>query len=172
MHGPVEELAILVAIIDTGSFTGAAKRLRYSPPAVTRPLAAVVEHVGTRLIERTTRGLGPTQAGRRFSQRTRALLIEYSDALSEINHEGGSYLARPSGGDSLGGKVVHVQYFGRWEFAHSRACWIGVRGTAARTFCVAGTLSMRSRQRQNAGNFGYMACPSSVRLNANVLGSR
>jgi hypothetical protein len=69
-------------------------------------------------------------------------------------------------------RPVGTQYFGRCEFAHSRACWIGMRGTAARTFCVAGKLSMRSRQRQNAGNFGYMACPSSVRLNANVLGSR
>ena len=70
------------------------------------------------------------------------------------------------------GKFFAAQYFGRCEFAHSRACWIGTRGTAARTFCVAGRLSILSRQRQNAGNFGYMACPSAVRLNANVLGSR
>ena len=54
------------------------------------------------------------------------------------------------------GKVsvaVSDQYFGRCEFAHSRACSIGRRGTAARTFCVAGRLSIRSRHRQNAGKF-------------------
>lgn len=88
----IEELAIFVAIIDTGSLTGAAKRLRYSPPAVTRALAAVEERVGTRLIERTTRRLGPTQAGHRFVERARALLNEYSDALSEVSHEGGAPL--------------------------------------------------------------------------------
>ena len=70
------------------------------------------------------------------------------------------------------GEASSGQYFGRCEFAHSRACSIGTRGTAARTLLVAGRLSMRSRQRQNAGNFGYIDCPSGVRLNANVLGSR
>jgi DNA-binding transcriptional LysR family regulator len=88
----IEELAIFVAIIDTGSLAGAAKRLKHSPPAVTRALAAVEQRVGTRLVERTTRRLAPTQAGRRFAERARALLNDYSGALSEISSDQGAPL--------------------------------------------------------------------------------
>src|SRR4051794_11481432 len=63
-----------------------------------------------------------------------------------------------------------IQYFGRCELAHSRACAIGARGRIARSFFVAARFSMRSRQRQKAGNFGYRSRPSGVRLNAKVLG--
>ena len=63
------------------------------------------------------------------------------------------------------------QYFGRCEFAHSRACSIGSRGgRIARNLRVVGRFSIRSRHRQNAGYLGYMALPSAVRLKANVLG--
>jgi DNA-binding transcriptional LysR family regulator len=88
----IEELAIFVAIVDSGSLAGAAKRLKHSPPAVTRALAAIERRVGTRLIERTTRQLGPTQAGRRFAERARVLLNDYSDALNEISSEQGAPL--------------------------------------------------------------------------------
>jgi DNA-binding transcriptional LysR family regulator len=88
----IEELAIFVAIVDSGSLAGAAKRLKHSPPAVTRALAAIERRVGTRLIERTTRRLGPTQAGRRFAERARVLLHDYSDALNEISSERGAPL--------------------------------------------------------------------------------
>jgi DNA-binding transcriptional LysR family regulator len=88
----IDELAIFVAIIDTGSLAGAAKRLKHSPPAVTRALVAVERRVGTRLVDRTTRRLGPTQAGRRFAERARVLLNDYSDALSEISSNEGAPL--------------------------------------------------------------------------------
>ena len=47
----LEELAVLVAIVDHGSLAGAARRLRRSPPAVTRALAALEDRVGARLVE-------------------------------------------------------------------------------------------------------------------------
>src|SRR4051812_40753373 len=63
------------------------------------------------------------------------------------------------------------QYFGRCEFVHSRACWIGSRGgKIERSLSVVGKFSIRPRHRQNAGYFGYIILPSSVRLKANVLG--
>src|SRR5262245_65168278 len=65
------------------------------------------------------------------------------------------------------------QYFGRCDTAHSRACSIGVRdGRAARYFLTLGNASILSRQLQKAGYLGYMVLPSSVRLNAKVLGSK
>ncbi|MGO4841154.1 LysR family transcriptional regulator, partial [Rhizobiaceae sp. 2RAB30] len=76
-----DELAIFVAIIDEGSLTGAARRLRRSAPAVTRALAALEDRVSARLVERTTRRLSPTAAGRELAERARAILSDYDAAL-------------------------------------------------------------------------------------------
>src|SRR5712691_659417 len=66
-----------------------------------------------------------------------------------------------------------VQYFGRCETAHSRACSIGAwGGNAARRRFTVGNASILSRHRQNAGYFGYMRLPSSVSPKPYVLGRR
>jgi DNA-binding transcriptional LysR family regulator len=75
----------LVAVIDHGSLAAASRRLRQSPPAVTRALAALEDRVGVRLIERTTRRLSATEAGRVFAERARALLNEYDSAVAGLN---------------------------------------------------------------------------------------
>lgn len=79
----LDELAALAAILDSGSLAKAAKRLRRSAPVVTRLLAALEERVGLRLVERTTRRLAPTEAGRALAERARALLSEYDEAVRE-----------------------------------------------------------------------------------------
>jgi DNA-binding transcriptional LysR family regulator len=88
----IEELEIFVAIIEAGSLAGAAKRLKRSPPAVTRALAAIEQRVGRRLVERTTRRLAPTESGRRFAERARVLLLDYSSALGEMIEKEGAPL--------------------------------------------------------------------------------
>lgn len=81
----LEELAILVAIIDHGSLAAAARRLRRSPPAVTRALAALEGRVGIRLVTRTTRRVSPTEVGRSLAERARALLSEYDVAVTGLS---------------------------------------------------------------------------------------
>jgi DNA-binding transcriptional LysR family regulator len=76
----LDELAVLVAVIDEGSLAGAARRLRRSPPAVTRILGTLEDRVGVRLVERTTRRLSPTDAGLLLTERARTLLAEYEAA--------------------------------------------------------------------------------------------
>ena len=78
------ELAVLAAILDTGSLAGAARRLRRSPPAVTRTLATLEERVGTRLLQRSTRQLTPTEAGRRLATHARQLLTDYEQAVTGL----------------------------------------------------------------------------------------
>jgi DNA-binding transcriptional LysR family regulator len=80
----LDELAVFVAILDTGSLAGAARRLRHSPPAVTRALAALEQRTGGRLVERTTRRLAPTASGRHLAEQARALLAGYADATAEL----------------------------------------------------------------------------------------
>lgn len=81
----LDELAVLVAVVDQGSLVGAARRLRRSPPAITRALAALEQRVGARLIERTTRRLSPTGAGRVLAEESRALLSAYDEAVADIS---------------------------------------------------------------------------------------
>ena len=78
----LDELAIFVRIVDEGSLVRAAARLRRSPPAVTRALAALENRVGQRLIDRTTRRLAATEAGRILYDRARALVADYDAATA------------------------------------------------------------------------------------------
>ena len=80
----LDELLVLTTILDAGSLAGAARRLRRSPPAVTRLLAALEQRVGARLVQRTTRQLTPTQAGRRLAAHARQLLADYQQAVGRV----------------------------------------------------------------------------------------
>src|SRR3981189_1063462 len=80
----LQDLAVLVAVIDHGSLAAAARRLRRSPPAVTRALAALEGRGGVRLVERSTRRLCVTEVGRAFAERARALLNEYDSAVGGL----------------------------------------------------------------------------------------
>jgi DNA-binding transcriptional LysR family regulator len=81
----IDELIVFTAIVEAGSLVAAARRLRRSSPAVTRSLAALEQRVGVRLIQRTTRQLALTDAGRRLASRARQLVIGYSEAISRVD---------------------------------------------------------------------------------------
>jgi len=76
----LDELGIFVRIVDEGSLVRAARRLRRSAPAVTRALAGLEGRLGVRLIDRTTRRLAPTEAGRLLYDRARTVLGDYEAA--------------------------------------------------------------------------------------------
>jgi DNA-binding transcriptional LysR family regulator len=79
----LDELAVLAAVLDAGTLAAAARRLRRSPPMVSRMLAALESRVGARLIERTTRRLSPTTAGRALAEQARRVLAEYEAAIGQ-----------------------------------------------------------------------------------------
>jgi DNA-binding transcriptional LysR family regulator len=81
----LDELAVLVAVVDERSLVAAARRLHRSPPAVTRALSALESRIGARLVERTTRRLSPTEAGRKLADESRALLSAYDQAVAETS---------------------------------------------------------------------------------------
>lgn len=80
----LDELALFVKIVEEGSLARAAQRLRRSPPAVTRALAALEDRIGVRLIDRTTRRLAPTEAGRTLLDRARTVLGEYDASMAGL----------------------------------------------------------------------------------------
>lgn len=73
-------MEVFAAVAEAGSLAAAAKRLRLSPPAVTRAIAALELRLGVRLLNRTTRRLSLTEAGTRFLSSTQRLLSEIDDA--------------------------------------------------------------------------------------------
>ncbi len=75
------------AVADARGFTPAAKRLGVSPSAVTRLVAALEDHLGVRLLARTTRSVALTDAGTRYLERTRALLASLVDAEAAARSE-------------------------------------------------------------------------------------
>lgn len=78
----LDELAVFVAVLEAGSLAAAARRLRRSPAAVTRTLAALEARVGVRLVERTTRRLAVTEAGRRLGEDARRVIGAYEAAIA------------------------------------------------------------------------------------------
>lgn len=73
-------LRVFVAVAEAGGFAPAARRLRLSPPAVTRAIAALEQHLGARLLHRTTRSVRLTDVGERFLADSRRILMELEEA--------------------------------------------------------------------------------------------
>jgi DNA-binding transcriptional LysR family regulator len=78
----LDELQVFVAILDAGSLSRAGRRLGKSPAAVTRSLANLEARAGQRLVERTTRKLAATEAGRRLADQARRMLADYAAAIA------------------------------------------------------------------------------------------
>ncbi len=80
----LDELEIFLRIVEEGSLVRAARRLRRSPPAVTRALAALEDRIGVRLVDRTTRRLATTEAGRILHEKARAIVADYEAAATGV----------------------------------------------------------------------------------------
>ncbi len=83
----LHELEVFVAVADAGSLTRAGGRLRLSPPAVTRAIAALEDRLGAQVFNRTTRSLAITEVGQRFLENARRILTDLDmaekDAVGE-----------------------------------------------------------------------------------------
>ena len=69
-----------VLVVDTGSFSGAARRLNVGQPAVSKMVAQLEERLGVKLLVRTTRGLTATEAGLNYYERVRRSIEEADEA--------------------------------------------------------------------------------------------
>ena len=80
----LREMEVFVAVVEAGSFVGAAARLHMSPPAVTRAVASLEDRLGIRLLTRTTRALHLTEAGEGFVADATRLLAEITAAEQAV----------------------------------------------------------------------------------------
>jgi DNA-binding transcriptional LysR family regulator len=69
-----------VRVIETGSFSSAARQLHVGQPSVSKMIAQLEDRLGVRLLLRSTHGLTPTEAGQNFYERAVRSLEEADEA--------------------------------------------------------------------------------------------
>ncbi|MDY7533887.1 LysR family transcriptional regulator [Pseudomonas sp. Bout1] len=69
-----------VYVVETGSFSAAARRLDVGQPAISKTIAQLEEHLGVRLLIRSTRGLTPTEAGTLFFEHAKKVIEGANEA--------------------------------------------------------------------------------------------
>ncbi|MCV9877652.1 LysR family transcriptional regulator [Brenneria izbisi] len=75
-------MSVFVRAVETGSFTAAAEVLTMSPQLVGKHVSMLEQHLGVRLINRTTRQHSLTESGRHFYERCKIILAEVEAAES------------------------------------------------------------------------------------------
>jgi DNA-binding transcriptional LysR family regulator len=74
--------ATFIRVVETGGFTRAAEALGLPPSSISRSVAKLEEDLGITLLERTTRKVSLTEAGRAFFERAREALVGLEEANS------------------------------------------------------------------------------------------
>jgi len=69
-----------IRVVETGSFSGAARQLRVGQPAVSKTVAQLETYLGAKLLTRSTRGLTPTEAGLGYFERAKRAIEEADEA--------------------------------------------------------------------------------------------
>jgi DNA-binding transcriptional LysR family regulator len=90
----VHDMRVLISVVEAGSMHKAAERLATSQPAISRAIADLELSLGVRLLERSPRGIQPTQYGRVLMKRGIAAFDEFRQGVKDIK-----FLADPSTGE-------------------------------------------------------------------------
>ena len=72
----LRDLDILMAVVQSGSMGKAAQRLNLFQPAVSKSIADLEQALGVRLLDRSRRGVEPTQYGLALARRGAAAFDE------------------------------------------------------------------------------------------------
>jgi DNA-binding transcriptional LysR family regulator len=94
MMDRLQAMAAYVRVVETGSFTGAARQLGIGQPAVSKTIAQLEEWLQVRLLVRSTHGLAPTDTGLRFYERARDAIREVDEAELEARGAGAGLSGR------------------------------------------------------------------------------
>jgi DNA-binding transcriptional LysR family regulator len=75
-----DAMSVLLAVVEEGSLSAGARRLRAPLTTVSRKVADLEQHLGTRLLVRTSRRVGLTDAGRDYVAASRRILEQVEEA--------------------------------------------------------------------------------------------
>lgn len=105
----MDSLQTFVSVVRTRNFTAAADSLGVTPSAVSKQISGLEEHLGVRLLNRTTRSVSPTEAGMLFYQHCESILESIAEAEKLVT----DFDVAPKG--KL--RVTAMSNFGRRELA-------------------------------------------------------
>ena len=83
--GLLDGVAVFVGLINAGSFTAAAHALGHSTSYVSKAVTRLEKRLGSRLLNRTTRTISLTDAGRAYYERCSQIVIDAENAERSIN---------------------------------------------------------------------------------------
>lgn len=80
----IDAMRAFITVVDEGGFTRAAEHLEMSPQLVSKYVAQLEQHLGVRLLNRTTRRLHLTEAGTRYYPRAQQVLTDIDDMEHQL----------------------------------------------------------------------------------------
>src|SRR5260370_41906349 len=89
----LNELLVFTRVVQAGSFTAAARRLKMPKSSVSRKVSDLEERIGARLVHRNTRKLGLTGAGRIYFDRAAPIVSD----IEQVDQAVGEFHAAPRG---------------------------------------------------------------------------
>src|SRR5437879_12196813 len=90
----LREMEIFVRVVETGSFSTAARDLKVGQPAISKTIAGLENRLGVRLLVRSTRQMSPTEAGIAFYERALRAIAEANEAEAAAQGAGGGLEGR------------------------------------------------------------------------------
>ncbi len=113
----LDAMSAFVTVAELRGFAPAARRLGISPSAATRLVAGLEEHLGLRLLQRTTRSVTVTDAGARYLESARRIVA----AIDEAERNARAEVGAPTGRFVVAAPSV----FGRREVAPVMSEFLG-----------------------------------------------
>lgn len=92
------DIAVFVQVVESGSFSAAARKLGSTPSSVSRSVSRLERELGCKLLVRTTRKLRLSEAGSGVFQRAASMM----DAARDVMAQGGTASQAPQGRVTLG----------------------------------------------------------------------
>ena len=83
----LDAMQVLLAVVDAGSLSAGSRKLNAPLPSVSRKVAELERHLGTRLLIRTSRNIQLTDAGRDYIEAVRQIVGQIKDAESRASGE-------------------------------------------------------------------------------------
>lgn len=118
----VRQMLDLLAVVDHGGVTAAAKIMNVSQPALTRSIRQLEESLGVALLERKGRGVAPTRFGLSMAQHARTIEAELRHATRDLTD-----LRKAEGGHlSIGGSPIGMATLIAPALAKLQGKWPGL----------------------------------------------
>ncbi|MBT9383007.1 LysR family transcriptional regulator [Pseudooceanicola sp. CBS1P-1] len=116
MDNRAGEMQVFLRVVESGSFSGAARMMQMTPSTVSKLVARIETRLGVRLLERSTRKLALTEEGRIYYERSQRLL-EDLDAVEQALSKGAASITgrvRVSASVGLGQVALEPLLPGFW----------------------------------------------------------